>query len=334
MIVGTVINVHWTRVLHVAENALESPIIGRPRIESVFNALCDLQKVTGGSAETYWLAGNRGLHIDIDKEMDMDPDDEENLDNELKEYQHELRRTIRTRGVKVNEISSTPADPRPAFSTILNEIAADTGMPQRMIVGTEAGSLASQQDRASWAMRVSERIANFGEPVVIIPLVRLLIDAGVLPVPTQFSILWPDAFKMNPLERAQTSAQMARSATNLAGALAKIEDLNQSMARAAMPQLVTTPMTATSSSTSVPTDGGDLSTNASTPTTTGGPESGAQDSATPTPTQVETPPLMPKRPPVVLLTAEECRSIIGFGKHPPVFDEANDAPAAVNDPRS
>ncbi len=328
--------VHWTRVLHIAENALETPILGRPRVESAYNALCDLQKVTGSSAETYWLAGNRGLHVDVDKEMDLDPEDEDALEEELKEYQHEQRRTIRTRGVDIKEIGSSSgvADPRPAFQTMLNEIAADTGMPQRMIVGTEAGSLASQQDRASWALRVSERISNFGEPVVLLPFVRLLIDSGVLPEPKQFQVDWPDAFKMNPLERAQTSAQMARSAANLSKTLETVEKVNQSMARAALPQLVTTPMSSSMSSDSVPTQTDGISVQASKPTTTEGPASDDPNAEPAAPAQAVTEPLMPKRPPLVLLTEEECRSIIGFGKHPPIFDDANNTPAAVNDPQS
>lgn len=33
------------------------------------------------------------------------------------------------------------------------------------------------------------------------------------------------------------------------------------------------------------------------------------------------PPLIPKFEPLVLLTEDECRSIIGFGKHMPVFTD-------------
>src|SRR5690606_16993532 len=97
-------DVHWTRVLHVAEGTLESNVFGASRLEASFNTLDDIWKVSGGAAETYWLAGNRGMHVDIDKEMTLDDKDADNLSDELEEYQHELRRIIRTQGVSIKEL--------------------------------------------------------------------------------------------------------------------------------------------------------------------------------------------------------------------------------------
>ena len=47
------------------------------------------------------------------------------------------------------------------------------------------------------------------------------------------------------------------------------------------------------------------------------------------------PPLMPEFKPLELLTIDECRSIIGFGKHMPVFDDAGDTSTSgvSNDPQ-
>ena len=42
---------------------------------------------------------------------------------------------------------------------------------------------------------------------------------GVLPSPKSIEFVWPDAFKQNPLERAQTSAQKARALANVSKAL-------------------------------------------------------------------------------------------------------------------
>ena len=312
--VSTAFDVHWTRVLHVAEGALESRVYGRSRLEPVYNVLDDIQKVTGGSAETFWLTANRGLHIDVDKEMELDAQDEANLSEELEEYQHELRRVIRTRGVKINALGSEVADPRGVFDVQLSLLSANTGLPKRVITGSEAGQLASQQDRANWAQVVEQRVKSYGEPIVMLPLLKTLIDAGVLPEPTQLRVNWPDAFKMNPLERAQTSAQIARSATNIANTLKTIEEINQSMAEAALP-------------TEEPVGGG------------GGFFGNADPKVKPEPKEggavqtIKKPPLMPKRPPIELISVQEARNIIGFGRQAPVFDaEETATPAAVSDP--
>lgn len=211
--------VHYTRLLHVADNTLENPIFGHSRLESIYNLLDDLLKISGGSAETYWLAANRGMQADVDKEMELSPQDAENLTAEIEEYQHQLRRFIRTRGVKISNLGSDMADPRGVFSVLLALISANTGIPQRVLMGAEAGQLASQQDRAAWATVLEQRRSKFAEPVMLKPFVRTMVGLNVLPEPAKLVVDWPEPFKMNPLERAQTSAQQARSFTNVARGL-------------------------------------------------------------------------------------------------------------------
>jgi hypothetical protein len=306
-------------VLHVAEGALESPVFGRSRLEPIFNVLDDIMKVSGGSAETFWLTANRGLHVDIDKEMELDPTDEENLSEELKEYEHEIRRVIRTRGVKINSLGSDVADPRGVFDVQMSLLAANTGIPKRVLTGSEAGQLASQQDRANWAQCIEQRVRSYGEPIVILPFLRLLIEAGVLPKPENILVNWPDAFKMNPLERAQTSAQMARSATNIANTLKTIEEINQSMAEAALP-----------TEEPIPGSGGGFFGNAEPPKKTGEKPKPKEAGAVQT---IKKPPLMPVRPAIELLSVDEARNIIGFGRQAPVFDaEEKATPPALDNP--
>ena len=222
--------VHASRCLHVCEGAMEDTIIGRPRMERVANLLDDMIKISGGTGETYWLTANRGMQADIDKELELTPEDEKALTDELDEYQHQLRRWIRTRGVKINNLGSDVPDPRGAFSITLSLLAGASGIPQRVLTGAEAGQLASEQDRANWAERIEERRRLFAEPIILWPLIRLLTDAGVLPVVDgmKITIEWPSAFRMSPLEEAQTRAQQARSAVNLSRTLKEQYDMRQS----------------------------------------------------------------------------------------------------------
>lgn len=224
----TSFEVHASRVIHVAENILENGIYGSPRMERVYNILDDILKVTGGSAETFWLTANRGLHIDVDKEMEMDPQDAKDLSDEVDEYSNELRRVIRTRGTKITSLGSDNPDPTGVFKMLISVLSGATGIPQRIIIGSEAGQLASDQDRANWADRIDERRANFGNPQVIFQTIKKFTRAGYLPSDSniQITVDWPNAFKMSPLENAQTAAQHARSATNFSKAIETMYKLN------------------------------------------------------------------------------------------------------------
>lgn len=320
-------NVHWSRVLHVADGALESPVYGESRLSSCYNVLDDILKVAGGSAETFWLTANRGLHINVDKDVEIQPEDAADLQAEIEEYENNLRRVIRTRAAEINSLGSDVPDPRGTFDILLSLLASNTGIPKRVLAGSEAGQLASQQDRANWAQRIQERITEYGQPIVLIPMVKLLINAGVLPSPTSLHIEWPDAFKMNPLERAQTSAQMARSSANIAKTLKTMDEMNIAWAEAAQPRQQIMPGIG---------GGGGFFGNAEPPKPEPKPKSGTKpDPNKPADQTQETevkelPPLVDAREPLELISIEEGRSIIGFGKHQPVFDEKTDStPAPV-----
>lgn len=208
------INVHASRVVHVVENPLEDETFGYPIIEKVYNLLDDLLKVAGGTAEMFWLAGNRGMQADIDKDMDIDPADAQALSDEIDEYQHQLRRFIRTRGVKMNVLESTTPMPKEIFEMIMSLISGTTGIPRRILLGSEAGQLASEQDRANWSDRIAERRALFCTPTILQPTVRLLQASGLLPEGTA-TFIWPSAFIMSPLEEGMSQAQTARAVGNL-----------------------------------------------------------------------------------------------------------------------
>lgn len=207
--------VHHSRIIHIAENTLENDIFGIPRILSVYNLFFDLAKVVGGSAETFWLIANRGMQLDVDKDIEMSTEDAETLTDEIEEFQHQLRRVIRTRGVKIETLGSDSPDPHHTFDMLIALISGTTGIPKRILIGSEAGQLASEQDRANWAERVDERRRLYAFPRILRAYVDIMFAAGILPDPKGLRAEWPEAFQMSPLEKGQTSAQLARSVINL-----------------------------------------------------------------------------------------------------------------------
>lgn len=322
-------DVHWSRVLHVADGTLDSKVFGHSRLEPVYNALDDLLKITGGSAESFWLSANRGLHVNVDKEMELGKDDAEALSDEVEEYSNQLRRIIRTRGVEVKSLGAEIASPTGHFDVQMSLIAATTGIPKRVLMGSEAGQLASQQDRANWSQRVDERIKTQGEPIILFPFLRMMINNGVLPSPSKLTVEWPDTFKMNPLERAQTSAQMARSAANLAKMLSTVEGINQQIANAARPTIVSAggggAFGGGMKSMAKKEEAFTFDSTDDQPKATEGYGSASKDITKAPPGMIMRPPLIKGREPIELLTPEECRQIIGFGKHMPVFAEDNNS---------
>lgn len=218
------VDVHWSRCVHVVEDPLENEIYGVPRMQRVYNLLDDLAKVCGGTAEVFWMTANRGMQADVDKDMNFTEADASALSDEIAEYQHQQRRVIRTRGVKINNLGSDVPDPGGTFDVLVTMLAGALGIPKRILLGSEAGQLASAQDRTNWANRIEERRKNFAEPYVLWPLCKRFVELGILPaLPEKFA--WPSAFKMSPFEKSQTAAQKARSAANVTKALESVQNV-------------------------------------------------------------------------------------------------------------
>lgn len=205
------IDVHWTRVIHFADNRTNSDVYGLPRLEKVYNRWVDLKKVSGGAAEMFWKGGFPGLSVEaLPTEGDVDFD-EEATKEQLQNYMNGLQRYIATVGMSVKSLAIQIADPRPHMEVQIRLIAIATGIPWRIFMGVEVGQLASEQDMRAWNRRLKKRREQYLNPFVLLPFVERLVEYGILPKPAQIEIHWPDLNSPTDLDKAavaekQTSA--------------------------------------------------------------------------------------------------------------------------------
>lgn len=196
--------VHWSRVIHVAENTLEDDVYGTPRLERVYNRLEDLEKIVGGGSEATWKVMDRGLHADVRDGFTLSKDDADTLSDEIDEYMHNLRRFVRTSGVDLNQLGSDVVDPSGLFGIIISLIAAASNIPQRILIGSERGELASSQDQETWAGVIESRQQNFAEPVILRPFVDRLIWLGALPAASaeRYGVTWRSLLSQDEQKQA------------------------------------------------------------------------------------------------------------------------------------
>lgn len=204
--------VHFSRVLHVAEGLLEDEVYGMPRLQRVYNLLDDLLKIVGGSGEMYWQGALRGLVAKLEKGFSLPPDQAKALKDEIEEYVHGLTRFIKTVGVDVNALPSVTPDPRGAFEVALSLVSGCTGIPKRVLIGSERGELASDQDEKNWKDRVMERQKNFAEPLVLLQFIGMMIDLGALPKPGKtLKVEWPNLLSLSEKEQAEVANTKAQA---------------------------------------------------------------------------------------------------------------------------
>ena len=212
------LTVHHSRVIHLAESLLEDEVFGLPRLQKVYNLFDDLAKVVGGSAEFFWRIADRGIHADIDPEMDLQDDDEAKLGEEVDKYIHGNSRWLQTRGVKVTNLGSDTADPRGPFSGIMALISGATGIPQRILTGSERGQLASSQDKSSWNEKISDRQRLYAEPFILRRFINRLQEWGVLP-DIKYDVSWPVVWPQTEEERSVIAVRISSASRNHAQAV-------------------------------------------------------------------------------------------------------------------
>ena len=214
--------VHWSRVIHVADGLLDDDVYGEPRLRRGWNLLDDLEKVTGAGAEAFWRRANPGIQFDLDKDLEIDEDGEKLLTDEVDEFVHDPRRALRTRGMTVKMLEASVAQFGANVSSIMDLLSTSYGIPKRILTGSERGELASTEDRSNWADRVAERRSAFAEPQVVDPFVGRLVTYGALPKPASFAPRWPEVDTMDEDDRAglgQTLAEMNKAQVEAEGEL-------------------------------------------------------------------------------------------------------------------
>jgi hypothetical protein len=203
--------VHWSRIIHVAEGLRGDDIYGTPRLKHVMNRLYDIDKIAGGSAEIFWQAAKRVLVLQA-KEGYAAVDSDDALTEMLDELVHGLRRVIDLQGYEAKTLETEDVHPREAFDVAIALISSATGIPQRILIGSEQGKMASTQDEVNWNGRIADRQLNFAEPVILRPFVDRLILAGALPNPgKEYTITWPSLFELSDKEKAQIGLLKVRA---------------------------------------------------------------------------------------------------------------------------
>lgn len=205
--------VHWTRCIHVAEGADDDDVFGAPRLEAVWNRLVDLLKIMAGSGEAAWKLLDVGqiLTTTDGRRLPTDPEQLGALEDQVDEFVHGLRRWLLADGLQTNPISGSVTDPSGLVTINVSLISAATGIPQRILLGSERGELASSQDESNWTKVVETRQRTQVGPCIIRPVIGRLIHAGVLQKPKSgnFVIKWPNLQEADREREAAVAERVA-----------------------------------------------------------------------------------------------------------------------------
>jgi len=206
-------DVHYTRVIHVAQECLTNPVEGTPQLEVIFNRLYDIEKLVGADAEAFWRLADPGMVFNLDKTFTIGDDVKAKYEEKILDLVHRMKKFLLLQGVEAKELVQQISDPINHFSMQLDMVAAGKRIPKRVLLGSELGELASTMDLVRWFRQIKSRREQFCEPSIIRPFFDRLVEVGILKrkQAAQYNVKWDDLLSPSDKEKADVAKTRAEA---------------------------------------------------------------------------------------------------------------------------
>lgn len=218
-------DVHPSRVQILAEGAINDFFEGVPLLEAGFNKLVDLEKIEGGSAESFLKNSARTIVFNYEANAAVqaiptgasgEPESvsvKQAHEDQARALNRNQDASIVMQGGEATTLQTTISDPTGPWAIAANSFAASVQIPFTILYGQQTGRLASDEDKADFAARCADRQTNELTPMLQEFVARMqacgVIEKG------EFEIEWPtlnapsDEDKFTLLGKATAASQQA-----------------------------------------------------------------------------------------------------------------------------
>lgn len=195
---------------------------GSSFLKAGYNAFVNLEKIEGGSGESFLKNAGRQMHVNYEKEVNLgqiardyglkDVSELKTLfDDEAKSLNNGGDRLMVTQGATATPLVSVVPDPDPHYNISIQTIAASTMMPAKVIVGMQTGERASVEDLKQFNKRgQGRRVSDLSDDSdqIIDHLIRI---KAIEPAPgAEFTTMWDDLTESSQAEKLAFAEQMSK----------------------------------------------------------------------------------------------------------------------------
>ncbi|KMK17789.1 hypothetical protein ABW09_12140 [Pluralibacter gergoviae] len=206
------VNIHPDRVFILGDYSDDA--IGF--LEPAYNAFVSLEKVEGGSGESFLKNAARQLALSFDKEIDFG-----SLASmygvtvdELQERYNEVAREINrgndtlliTQGAQVTSMVNAVSDPSPTYDVNLQTAAAGVDIPTRILVGNQQAERSSTEDQKYFNARCQSRRVDLSFEIE--DFCDKLIDLRIIDSIAVKTVIWDDLNEQSGAEKLANAKTM------------------------------------------------------------------------------------------------------------------------------
>jgi len=216
-------NVHWTRIVHLAEDALDNDLEGLSSLEPVYNFIIDLIKSEGGSSEAYWRNARRVLAFQVRKGYgNATPEQLTQLRTDIEEFTNGWRDGLHLGNVDVQQLETSHADPKETILGAFKLISGSTGIPMRILTGEGGGQTAGNEDKASYNQLIKDRQEMMCSDWLFQTL-TITGNAGLHALlPLNAVVVWAENQALNEIDKSVVRKNNAQALAFASGAISPV----------------------------------------------------------------------------------------------------------------
>ncbi|END3403479.1 DUF1073 domain-containing protein [Klebsiella pneumoniae] len=186
-------------------------------LEPGYNACVSLEKVEGGSGESFLKNAARQLNVNFEKEIDFNnlaslygvSIDE--LQDKFNEVAGEMNRgndvLMTTQGATVAPLVTAVADPSATYNVNLQTFAASVDIPVKVLVGMQTGERASTEDQKYFNARCQSRRGDLSFEIE--DFSDKLIELKIIDAVSEKTVIWDDLNEQAGTEKLANAKTMA-----------------------------------------------------------------------------------------------------------------------------
>lgn len=211
-------DVHPSRLQLLAEGSVSSFFDGVPLLRAGFNHLIDLEKIGGGSAESFLKNSARVVVLKFDanaspqaitSNADGTPSGKtvaQAVEEKITKLNKSIDASIVTQGGDATTLQTTISDPTGSWMLAANLFAASVQIPFTILFGQQTGRLASDEDKADFISRCVSRQANALTPAIEEFITRMQ-AAGIIET-AEWEVEWQPLDAPGDAEKADLLGKM------------------------------------------------------------------------------------------------------------------------------
>lgn len=206
-------DIHPDRVFIVGDCSLDA--IGF--LEPGYNALTNIEKVEGGSGESFLKNAARQMNINFDKEINLESlasmygvsigELQDSFNDVAVEINRGNDTILTTQGATVTPLVSNVPDPTPTYNVNLQTFSASVDIPSRILVGNQQAERSSTEDNKYFnarcqsrrEMELSQEIEDFIDRMIGIGEVK----------PVEFTVMWDDLTESTQEDKLSNAKTMS-----------------------------------------------------------------------------------------------------------------------------